>query len=90
MASRVETSMTNRRAALDQLHRRTAALDLFEFWSEEEGYAHAAAEKLQWRIAAVPHLWRFRDVEPCLRTAGELIPLEISERRSLIMVNPEP
>jgi len=88
MAARLDDTPTNRAVALDRLHRQTAALDLFEFWSEEEGYAHAAAEKLQWRIAAVPHLWRFRDVEPYLRSAGELIPLEISERRSLIMVNP--
>ena len=37
---------------------------------------------------AVPHLWKYRDIHPCLLEAARLVPMELSERRSLIMVNP--
>jgi gentisate 1,2-dioxygenase len=37
---------------------------------------------------AVPHLWRWRDVEPYLREAGELITAKEAERRVLILENP--
>ena len=37
---------------------------------------------------AEPHIWKYRDIWPCLEKAGELIDMNESERRSLIMCNP--
>lgn len=88
MSTESSFAISNRTAALERLHQMTDALSLFEFWGEEKGYERQATDRLRWRVAAEPHLWRFRDIEPCLRLAGELIPMEISERRSLIMINP--
>ena len=75
----------NRKVRLAALHEKTDCLNLFEFWGEEDdGNEHAATTKL----SAVPFLWKYRDVHPCLLEAAELIPTELSERRSIIMVNP--
>ncbi len=38
---------------------------------------------------AVPHLWRCEeDIEPILNRAVELIKMDDSERRSLVLMNP--
>jgi gentisate 1,2-dioxygenase len=74
---------------LDALHRRDDALHLFEFWGEDGGNEHEATDRLRaGRLNAVPHLWKYRDIHPCLLEAARLVPMEMSERRSLIMVNP--
>ncbi len=79
---------TNRDAALAALHERTSALHLYEFWSANQETEHEAVTKLQKFTHAVPHIWKYADVWPCLEKAGELIDMYDSERRSLIMVNP--
>jgi gentisate 1,2-dioxygenase len=73
---------------LERLHGETSKLSLFEFWGEDAAREHEATERLQFRVAAVPHMWRYRDIHPLLLEAAQLIPLELSERRSLIMMNP--
>ena len=78
----------SRQQRLDALHALTSKLSLFEFWGEDPAYERQATDRLQFRVAARPHHWKYRDIQPCLLQAAELIPLEISERRSLIMVNP--
>lgn len=78
----------SREERLDALHEATRRLSLFEFWGEDPAYRRQAAERLSFRVAAQPYHWSYRDLRPCLLEAAELIPLEISERRSLIMVNP--
>jgi len=71
------------------LHEKTDKLHLFEFWGTDSSNEHQATEKLRAdRTPAVPHLWKYRDVHPCLLEAAELIPMELSVRRSIIMVNP--
>ena len=80
---------SNHKQRLAALHEKTDRLHLFEFWGEDSSDEHAATEKLRAdRTPAVPHLWKYRDIEPCLLEAAELIPMEMSERRSIIMVNP--
>ena len=49
---------------------------------------HEAVRDLAKFQKAVPHIWKYRDIRPLLVKAGELIPMEESERRSLIMCNP--
>jgi gentisate 1,2-dioxygenase len=80
---------SSRKQRLTALHEKTDRLHLFEFWGEDSNDEHAATEKLRAdRTPAVPHIWKYRDVHPCLLEAAELIPMEMSERRSIIMVNP--
>jgi gentisate 1,2-dioxygenase len=78
-----------RQQRLAALHQRDEALSLFEFWGEDAGNEHEATDRLRaGRLNAVPHIWKYCDIHPCLLEAAQLIPMEISERRSLIMVNP--
>lgn len=80
---------SNRKSRLAALHDTTKRLNLFEFWGEDYANEHEATDKLRAdRTPAVPYLWKYRDIHPCLLEAGELIPTEMSERRSIIMVNP--
>ena len=78
----------NRIRELEILHERTQALHLYEFWSDIGESEHQAVTKLQDFQKAVPHLWKYSDILPCLEKAGELIDMNESERRSLIMCNP--
>ncbi len=73
---------------MDALHQRTQALHLFEFWSVNSETEHDAVQKLQQFNKAMPYLWKYADIHPCLVKAGELIDMYDSERRSLIMCNP--
>src|ERR687892_320821 len=78
----------SRQERFDALHEATKKLSLFEFWGEDPNYQSQATDRLKFRIAAEPHHWKYSEIKPCLLEAAQLIPLEISERRSLIMVNP--
>ena len=91
MATKVEKSgvrQGNWDAEMDALHEKTQALNLYEFWSVGKQGEHEAVRDLAKFQKAVPHIWKYRDIRPCLVKAGELIPMEESERRSLIMCNP--
>jgi gentisate 1,2-dioxygenase len=79
---------SNRDVEFAALHERTRALHLYEFWSIGAGGEHRAVADLQRFTKAIPHIWKYRDVLPCLEKAAELIDMHDSERRSLIMVNP--
>ena len=78
----------NRDRELAALHERTQALYLYEFWTVNQESEHEAVANLQTFTKAAPHIWKYRDVFPCLERASELIDMNESERRSLIMVNP--
>src|SRR5271155_5133628 len=80
---------SNHKQRLVALHEKTDRLHLFEFWGEDAANEHQATDKLRAdRTPAVPHIWKYRDIHPCLLEAAELVPMEMSERRSIIMVNP--
>lgn len=70
------------------LHKRDRELSLYEYWSTNTEVAHEATNKLQTRVKAVPHHWRWADLLPCIEKSGELVPMEESERRTLILMNP--
>jgi gentisate 1,2-dioxygenase len=81
--------ISNHRQRLNALHQKTDKLHLFEFWGEDSQQEHQATDKLRAdRVPAIPHIWKYKDIHPCLLEAAELIPMEMSERRSIIMVNP--
>ena len=78
----------NWQAEIDALHEKTQALNLYEFWSVGKQGEHEAVRDLARFDHAVPHIWKYKDVLPCLEKAGVLIDMDESERRSLIMCNP--
>jgi gentisate 1,2-dioxygenase len=71
-----------------ELQRRDRELSLYEYWSTDTSVAHDATNKLQTRVQAVPHHWRWRDLLPCIEKSGELVSMNDSERRTLILMNP--
>lgn len=74
---------------LARLHETTSRLNLFEFWGIDPNDEHQATNRLRAdRIPAIPYIWKYKDMYPVLLEAAEVIPMEMSERRSIIMVNP--
>ena len=73
---------------LNELSRKTRAADLFEFWSQDFDAEHDATNRLAMFTKAQPHIWKYNEIRPLLLRSGELIDMYMSERRSLIMVNP--
>lgn len=71
------------------LHETTAKLNLFEFWGDDPQNEHQATDRLRADTRpAVPYIWKYKDIHPVLMEAAALIPMEISERRSILMWNP--
>ena len=64
---------------------------MFPFWATSTDVAHDEIKQLMGTQKAVPHLWSYKDdIEPILYRAAELVTMDDSERRSLILVNPGP
>lgn len=81
--------LPNRDAALRTLYSDIAAKHMFPFWATSADAAHDEVRQLMATQRAVPFLWRCaEDIEPILHQAVELITMDDSERRSLILVNP--
>lgn len=79
---------TNRDQALAEMYRQMDQLYLFGFWAVNTEKSHDEVERLKDARRAIPHLWKYADMEPILHNSAELITMENSERRSLILVNP--
>jgi gentisate 1,2-dioxygenase len=73
---------------MEELHRRNEELSLYEYWSTDYEVKHDATNRLQRRAQAVPHLWKWRDLLPSIEKSGELVSMNESERRTLILMNP--
>jgi gentisate 1,2-dioxygenase len=81
--------LPNREAALEGLYREIADKSMFPFWATSTDVAHDEIKQLMGTQKAVPHLWSYKtDIEPILFRAAELVTMDDSERRSLILVNP--
>jgi gentisate 1,2-dioxygenase len=59
------------------------SLNLVEFWAER-----ADIELLKPRSRMKPFKWSWSDIEPRLRKAAEIVPIEEAERRALVFANP--
>jgi gentisate 1,2-dioxygenase len=94
MAAKSSVSSAARRlpergAALDRLYSEISSRHMFPFWATSTDVAHDEIKQLMGTQRAVPHLWSYkRDIEPVLFRAAELVTMDDSERRSLILVNP--
>jgi gentisate 1,2-dioxygenase len=81
--------LPNREAALDGLYKEIAEKSMFPFWATSTDVEHDEIKQLMGTQKAIPHLWSYKsDIEPILFRAAELVTMDDSERRSLILVNP--
>src|SRR6266540_3953927 len=81
--------LPNRKAALDALYNDISAKSMFPFWATSTDVAHDEIKQLMGTPKAVPHRWSYQDdIEPILFRAAELVTIDDSERRSLVLVNP--
>ncbi|MGE3990067.1 cupin domain-containing protein [Pseudorhodoplanes sp.] len=81
--------LPNRDAALKSLYDDIAAKSMFPFWAQSSDVTNDEIKQLMGGKKAIPYVWRCaEDIEPILNQAVELITMDDSERRSLILVNP--
>jgi gentisate 1,2-dioxygenase len=79
----------NREAALKALYDDVFSKNMFPFWATSTDVDHDEVKQLMATSHAVPFLWRCaEDIEPILHRAVELVTMDDSERRSLVLVNP--
>jgi len=83
-----KTAATNRDARLDALYRRLDAHDLAPYWAVQSDTEHDEDGQVLKGSKAAPYLWKYGEIEPILYEAAELITMENSERRSVVLVNP--
>ena len=85
----VETAAgSNRDARLDSLYRRLDDHDMAPYWAVRTDTENDEDDQILKARKARPHVWKYTDIEPILYEAAELISMEDSERRSVVLVNP--
>jgi len=81
--------LPNRDTALKSLYEDIATKKMFPFWATSADVEHDEIRQLMGTQRALPHLWNYKnDIEPILYRAADLIKMDDSERRSLILINP--
>jgi gentisate 1,2-dioxygenase len=65
------------------LIREARAKQLLPFWT-----VRSQMETVEPRSPAVPHLWKWKDVEPLIRKSAEVVSIEEAERRAFLLMNP--
>ena len=88
MSSATAESLTLKEAALKSLYDDLYARNMFPFWATSEGVDHDEVRQLMATSKAIPFVWKYTDIEPMLQRAAQLVTMDDSERRSLILVNP--
>lgn len=82
-------SASNRDAALKALYDDVFTKNMFPFWASSTEIDHDEIKQLMGTQKALPFLWSYKDdIAPILQRSAELIHMDDSERRSLILVNP--
>jgi gentisate 1,2-dioxygenase len=83
------TRLPNRETALKALYENVAAKHLFPYWATTKDVANDEDRQLLAAPQAIPFLWRCaEDIEPILDQAVQLVTMDDSERRSLVLMNP--
>jgi gentisate 1,2-dioxygenase len=81
--------LPNRETALKALYDDVFAKNMFPFWATSADVEHDEVKQLLATPKAIPYLWRCaEDIEPILNRAVDLVTMDDSERRSLVLVNP--
>lgn len=79
----------NRDARLDALYSKMGGLNMAPYWAvQSDKNDHDEDAQVLKAKKAIPFLWKYAEIEPCLYEAAELISMEDSERRSIVLVNP--
>ena len=80
---------SNREARLDALYARLDDLDMAPYWAVKNAPSdHDEDSQILKARKAIPYVWKYREIEPLLYQAAELVTMEDSERRSIVLVNP--
>lgn len=83
------TRLPNRDAALKGLYEDVASKNMFPYWATTKEVANDEDRQLLAAPKAIPYLWRCaEDIEPILDRAVQLVTMDDSERRSLVLMNP--
>ena len=78
--------LPNRDAALKALYEELAAKNMFPFWAQSSDVTNDEIKQLMGTRKPVPFVWRCEeDIEPILHRAVELVTMEDSERRSVVL-----
>ena len=85
---RTDEARSNRDARLDALYQRLDSHDMAPYWAVESETDHDEDDQILKARKAVPHIWKYSEIEPILYESAELISMEDSERRSVVLVNP--
>lgn len=89
MSDTSANTLSNRDAALANMYDAIAEKSMFPFWATSDDVTNDEVRQLMATKHAVPHLWTYKDdIEPLLRMSADLITMDDSERRSLVLVNP--
>ena len=75
--------------ALDALHRDVYDKSMAPYWAVDSSVDHDEDRQVMDKRKAIPFSWNYEhDIKPLLYRSAELIKMENSERRSLVLVNP--
>ncbi|MEM9221577.1 MAG: cupin domain-containing protein [Pseudomonadota bacterium] len=89
LATEPDRTTNNREAALRAMYDDIARKNMFPFWATSDDVENDEVRQLMATKHAVPYIWRFdSDIEPLLRESAQLITMDDSERRSLVLINP--
>ena len=70
-------------AQREELYKALGGLHAYGFWTIQ-----GDMEPREPRVRELPHVWRWKDFEPHIATASEIVPPELAERRGIILHNP--
>ena len=80
---------SNRGARLESLYAKLDDLDLAAYWAvRNDTEDHDEDAQVLKGRKAQPFMWKYADIEPLLYEAAEMITMDDSERRSIVLVNP--
>jgi gentisate 1,2-dioxygenase len=89
MSSSNVARLPNRDTALKGLYEDIAAKHMFPYWATTKDVPNDEDRQLLAAPKAIPYLWRCaEDIEPILDRAVQLVTMDDSERRSLVLMNP--
>jgi gentisate 1,2-dioxygenase len=89
LAQARKADQSNRESALKSLYDDVFRKNMFPFWATSVDVEHDEIKQLMGTQKAQPFLWSYKtDIEPILYRSAELVTMNDSERRSLILVNP--
>ena len=82
-------SEIQRQKALDALHQEVYDKHMAPYWVVDSSVDHDEDRQVMDKRKAIPFSWSYEnDIKPLLYRSSELITMENSERRSLVLVNP--